>query len=111
MGSTFLAGVTLDGSFGVNDGQFVLVGCDFDVLDGNDANDGEESAGWLPALGAATGVVVENVAGDSYLHFVAWAMAVQFPASEVWTAFGETFVDQWVKRRHGDEVSRSKIGA
>ena len=83
MYSTFFAGVTLDGSFGVSDGQFVLVGCDLDVLDGNDANDGEESAGWLPALGAATGMVMENVAGDSYLHFLAGAMAVQLPASEV----------------------------
>lgn len=105
MDATLLAGVTLDDSAFVNDGQLVLIGCDLDIVNRNDADDGEESAGWLPALGTSACVVVKNVASDGHLHFVAWAsaMAMQLSAREVVASLGETAVDQWMKRWcHGD---------
>jgi hypothetical protein len=48
-----LAGVTLDRGRLVDDGEFVLVGGDFELFAGYDAHDGEEGVGGLPAFGAA----------------------------------------------------------
>jgi hypothetical protein len=76
MDPTLLAGVTLDSSIFVNDDQVVLVGYDLNNANRNDADDGKESAWWLPALRATTYVVVKNIAGDGHLHCVAWAMAM-----------------------------------
>jgi hypothetical protein len=104
MDAALLASMTLDGSIFIDDGELVLVGCDFDVLDWNNADDSEESAGWFPALRTATCVVVEDIAGDSHLHFVGRTMAVQLSTGEAGTSFRETFVDHWVKRRHREII-------
>ena len=110
MDTAFFAGVTLDRSVWVKDGELVLVGCDFNVLDGNDAYDSEESTSWLPALGAATRMIVEDVAGYLNLDFVGWAVAMQLSAVEIGIAPGETVVDQWMKRRHRDCLSCLYLG-
>lgn len=76
MNTTLLACMSLESGILVEDRQFALVGSDFDVVDGNDSNDGEESTSWLPALRTAAGMVVEDIALDSDFHFVFGTMAV-----------------------------------
>lgn len=93
-----LAGVALDGGAGVEDVQFLRVGSHFDVVDGHDGDDGEERAFGLPALRAAAGVVVEDVAGDGYFYFVAGAVALEGSSREVGCAFSDAIVDQGVDR-------------
>jgi hypothetical protein len=80
-------------------GQFILVGCGLDFVDGNDTDNGEEGACLLPTLGTSTRMVVNNVAGNGYLHSIAWAMAVQLSTREVVVPLGEAIVNQWMKRR------------
>jgi len=58
MNSAVFAGVAQDRGFVVYDGELVAVGCDFEVLNGDDGNHGEEGPGWLPTLRTAAGVVV-----------------------------------------------------
>lgn len=70
------------------------------MVDGNDANDREESALGFPALGAATGVVVCDIACKSDLDLVGGAVAVEFAALEVWVTFGDAVVDGGVDGRH-----------
>jgi hypothetical protein len=95
------ARVALDRGRGVDNVQFVRVGGDGERGGGEDADDGEQGAGGLPALGAAAGVVVGDVAGEGDLDFVAGAVAVEFSPGEVGRAFGDAVVDEGVDGRHG----------
>lgn len=90
------AGVALDDGGGVDDLELVLVGGHGDVLAGEDADDGEEGAGGLPALGAAAGVVVGDVALEVDGDFVGRALALEGAAGEVGVASGQPVVDEGV---------------
>jgi hypothetical protein len=93
MDTTFFAGVTEDCGVGVEDVEFVSIGSYGQVGDGDDSDDGEERTAGFVALGAAAGVVVEDVGGEGYFYFVAWAVAMQFPTGEVLGAFRDAIVD------------------
>ncbi len=80
MDATLLAGVALDSRTLINDGQLVIVCCDFEILNRDDADDSEDSTCWLPTLGTSTGMVVENISSNGYFDFLAGAMAMQLPA-------------------------------
>lgn len=94
-----LAGVALDGGGLVDDGQLGPVGGHGELVAGHDGNHGEERAGGLPALGAAAGVVVEDVGGERHFDGGGAALAVQLAAGEVGAALGEAVVDEGVERR------------
>lgn len=57
-----LAGVALDHGGLIDDFEFVFARRDFKLLDGYNADDGEEGVFRLPAFGAAARVVVGNIA-------------------------------------------------
>jgi len=59
--AALLARVALDGGRRVDDAQFLRVGCHGEFVDWDDADDGEEGASRFPALGAAAGMVVQDV--------------------------------------------------
>lgn len=61
VGAAAGAGVALDRGLGVHDAELRLVGRDRQVVPRHDADDAEERACGLPALGAAAGVVVGDV--------------------------------------------------
>ncbi len=71
------AGVALDGSALVDDGQLVAVRRHRDLVPGDDGDDGEESALRLPAFGAPARVVVDDRAAESDLDGVASAEAAE----------------------------------
>lgn len=95
--ATLLASIALDCGIWVDDGEFVGVGYDFDVVDGHDADDREESSVGFPAFGAAAGVVVGDVSGDLDFDGVGAAVALEGSAAEVGVAFGEAVVDVGVE--------------
>lgn len=102
MNATLFARMSLKSGIPVEDRQFAFVGSDFDVVDGNDSDDGEESTLGLPTLRTTASMVVENVAFDGDFHFVFGTMAVQLATSEVVASLGEAIVDQWMDRKdHG----------
>lgn len=45
------------------------------LVAGQNTNNGEQGTSWLPALGAATGVVMGDVAAESHLNGVARTFA------------------------------------
>ena len=95
--ATLLASIALDCGIGVDDGEFVGVGYDFDIVDGHDTDDGEEGSVGFPAFGAAAGVVVGDVSGDLDFDGVGAAVALEGSAAEVGVAFGEAVVDVGVE--------------
>lgn len=96
-----LAGISLDGGGRVNDGQLLCVFGDGDGVAGNNADDGEQRTGGLPALGAAAGVVVSDVAGQLNNDLIGRAFAVEVTTGEVGVTFGDAVVQERVKRgRH-----------
>lgn len=56
--AAFLASETLDSGVLVNNSQLIVVGYDLDFINGNNAEDGEESACGFLALGTSACVVV-----------------------------------------------------
>ena len=94
--AALFACVALDGCGRVDDVDFVGVGRHVDLVCGEDANNGEERTGWLPALRAATGVVVGDVRPEGHLDLVVRAMTVQLAASLVRVAFLDAGIDRWV---------------
>lgn len=92
------AGVSLDGGALVDDLELVAVGGDGELVLGDDGDDGEEGALGLPALGAAAGVVVEDVAGEGHLDGLALAVAAEPAPLEGGAALGEAVVDGGVDR-------------
>lgn len=87
------AGVALNRGVCVDDGELVAVGSHLHGVFGDDSDDGEERARGFPALGAAAGVVVGNIALEVYGHFVLGAAAVEVSSRELGVALGDAFVD------------------
>ena len=98
MNTTVSAGMSLNSGALVNDVELVLVGSHLELVLGDNTNDGEEGALGLPALGAAAGVVVGNIARKDNLNRVALAVASTLAAFEIVAALGEAVVDRGVKR-------------
>jgi len=100
MNTALFTSMTLDRGVFVEDVKLVGVGCHFEIRDWDDGDDGEEGASWFPALRAATGVVVEDIArnSDFYLLCLLWAVTVQFSTGEVRVAFCDAVVDQGMER-------------
>lgn len=97
------AGVSENDCRVVDDAELVSVGRDLDLVSGDNADDREEGAGGLPAFGASAGVVVGDVAPECDLHRPALAVAAELAPGEVGVPFGQTIIDQWMKRRrHGE---------
>ena len=92
------AGVALNCGVCVDHAELVGVGGHLDGVFGDDSDDGEERARGLPALGAAAGVVVGDVALEVYDNFVLGAAAVEVTARELGVALGHAFVDGRVER-------------
>lgn len=99
MRATVLAGVAEDGGILVHDSELVAVLGHFDLVVGDDGDDGEESACWLPALGAAASMLVQDVALQFDFDGVSLAEAFESAAREIGVALGKTVVDQRVQRR------------
>jgi len=74
--ATMCASMALDDGVWIDDFQLVSVGYDLDILNRNNADKGEESPCWLPALRTSAYVIVKNVASDGHLYSVGPAMAV-----------------------------------
>jgi len=104
MDAALLARVAEDGDVLVHDLQLVPVRGHFDVVDGDDCDDGEQSALGLPALRAATGVVVEDVARQGDFDGIARAVAMKLAAGEVVAALRQAIVDQRVEGWCHDEL-------
>ena len=58
----------------INSLEFILTGLDLEFLDGNNADEGEERAVWLPAFGTPAGVVVRDIAGEVDFHWIRGAV-------------------------------------
>jgi len=86
--------------------QFRFVCGDGKIGDRDDADDGEERAGWLPAFRAAADVVMEDVRGEGCFDFIAGTVAVELSTGEGGAPFENTIVDDGVERgnHNGDEV-------
>lgn len=87
------ASVALNCGVCVDDAQLVGVGGHLDGVFGDDSDDGEECARGFPALGAATGMIVGDVALEVYDHFVLGAAAVEVSSRELGVALSDAFVD------------------
>lgn len=95
--AAFFARVTLNCGVGVDDVEFGSVLDDFEVVDWDDSDNGEEGSLGLPALGAAAGVVVGDVAGDLDFDLVGCTVALQRAAIEACAALGQAIVDSGVE--------------
>lgn len=95
--AAFFARVALNCGVGVDDVEFGSVLDDFEVVDWDDSDNGEEGSLGLPALGAAAGVVVGDVAGDLDFDLVGCAVALQRAAIEACAALGQAIVDSGVE--------------
>jgi hypothetical protein len=96
--ATVAARVSLNSRRLVDDLELIGVGRHRDAVAGDDSDEREEGTGGLPALGAATGVVVDNVAGESHHDGVGSAMAADLAASEAGIALGDAIVEEGVER-------------
>jgi hypothetical protein len=102
--ATVAAGVSLNSSALVDDSELVSIGGDLELVAGDDSNDGEESTLRLPALGAATGVVVSDLTVEGDLNGVGGALASELTTREAGRALGDALVDA------GVEVVRHFVG-
>src|SRR5690348_8594472 len=97
-----LAGVTLDHRGGIDDLELVAVLEHGDVLTRHHRDDREGRALRLPALGAAAGVVVRDVALDADLDRVVRAFADQRAAGKAAAALFDAVVDRGMEcNSHG----------
>lgn len=106
--SAFAACMSQNDGFGIDDLKLRPVLLDGHVVAGNDADNGEERAGRLPALRAAACVVVGNVALETDDDFIRGAATKQIASREVRVPFGDTIVDERVDRRHDVCSANSK---
>lgn len=95
-------GVALDHGARVEDGQLRRILGYADVFTRNDTDDREQGSGGLPALGAATGMVVGHVALEGNHHLVGRTVAVKGSAREVGVALGDAVIDERVERECHD---------
>lgn len=75
--ATLLAGMALNGGGLVDHGELGLVGGHRELVLGNDAHDTEKGALGLPALGAAAGMVVQDVGAEGDFDGRAAAVTLQ----------------------------------
>lgn len=103
MNPAVAAGIALDHSRRIDDGELRRVGLNAEVVARDHADNGEQGPAGLPALAAATGVVVGDVAFQCDNDLVGWAVAAQSTTWEVRVAPSDAVIDQRVKRGgHGD---------
>src|ERR1700739_3702670 len=91
-----LAGVPLDSLRGIDDVKLVAVFQNGHVISRNHGNHREDRAGWFPALGAATGVIVGDVALDADLDRLVLAFADQRAAGKIARTFLNSIVNRWM---------------
>lgn len=91
------AGVSLNSSALVNNGELVTVGSDLDLVAGDDSDDGEESTLGLPTLGASAGVVVSDLAAEGDLDRVGGALAAELATREVGRTLGDAVLEAGVE--------------
>jgi hypothetical protein len=89
--------VALDGGAGIDDVQFLFVGGDREVVAADNRDHRKLRTRRLPALGAATGVVVRHVALDGDGDRIGGAVAGERAALEFLGAGFETLVDRWMQ--------------
>src|SRR5262249_992692 len=97
VGTACLASVALDHCGGIDDLQLVAILEHRHVLTGHHRDDRECCASRLPALGAAAGMVVGDVALDADLDRLVLAFADDGPAGENAGAFLYATVDGWME--------------
>src|SRR5579871_531100 len=96
VGPAGLAGMALDDRGGIDDLQLVAILQHGHVLPRHDGDDGEGRALRLPALGAAAGMVMGDVALDADLDRMVGAFADQGPSREGAGAFFHAVINRWV---------------
>lgn len=93
MNAALFASITLDHSGLINDMNLALTGLDLDLVRWDSSNDREECAFRFPALGAAAGVVVGDIASELNLHWIGGAFADECAAVEVLVAWLDAVVN------------------
>src|ERR1700733_4461523 len=91
-----LAGVPLDGLRGIDDVKLVAILQHGDVVAWNHRNHREDRAVGFPALGAAAGVVVGDIALDADLDRLVLAFADQGSAGKAARTLLYSIVNRWV---------------
>jgi len=99
MNAAVLAGMALDRRAFVDDLELFRMRRDLEIGDGDNADDREYRAGRLPALGAATGVVMRDITCNGDFDLVGRAMAMQRAAAEAGNAGSDSIIYCWVKSR------------
>lgn len=90
------ASIALDDRGRVDNGELGLVGLDTKVFTRDDADNGEQGTARLPALAAATGVVVGDVALQCDDDLVGWAVAAQRTPRKIRVAPSDAVIDEGV---------------
>jgi len=88
--------ITLNGSAAVEYVKFVSIGGDRHIVTGNHTNNTENGAGRSPALGAAAGVVVQDVRAELNLDRLRTAVAAESATVEIGRAFLKTAIEKRV---------------
>src|SRR6516162_7905853 len=91
-----LAGVALDHGSRIDDRQLLAVFEDRKVVAGNDSDHREHRSLRLPALGAAAGMIVGDIALDADLDRLVLAFAHQRAAGKTAGALLYATVNRWV---------------
>src|SRR6476620_2372822 len=91
-----LAGVPLDSLRGIDDVKLIAIFQNGHVIARNYRHDRESRTGRFPALGAAAGVIVGDIALDVDLNRLVRAFADQGPTGKVARTFLNAVVNRWV---------------
>jgi hypothetical protein len=86
------ASMSLDSGALVNDGQLLSVRDDADFIARNDSNDREFRTCGLPALAAATGMIVQGLSVNPDFNLIGRTQALQGTAREVCSAWLYTVI-------------------
>src|ERR1700693_5313362 len=96
MGAASLAGVPLDRLRGIDDVKLVAVLQNGDVVARHHRDHREGRAFRFPALGAAAGVIVGDIALDADLHRLVLAFADQRSAGKAARTLLYSMINRWV---------------
>src|SRR5260370_41639852 len=96
MRAASLAGASLDGRRSVDDVKLVAVLEHLHIVARDDGDDGEGRPVGLPAFGAATGVVVGDIALDAYLDRLVLAFADEGSTGKAARTLLDAIIDRWV---------------
>src|SRR5262249_34258855 len=97
MRAAALAGIALDHRRGIDDRKLVAVFEHSDVLPRDNRDHGEDRPFGLPALGAAAGVIVGDIALDADLDRPVLAFADQGAAGKAARALLYAAIDRWME--------------